>query len=133
MARGQQPKASSKKMRDFKKYDIWNDSMNLVKLVYQFSLSLPKEEKFGLISQICRAAVSIPSNVAEGTSRNSDKEFKRFLEIAIGSSFELETQLLLCKEIGFTNEETIAPMINEINKIQKQINNLILKIRQDNK
>jgi four helix bundle protein len=120
-------------MRDFKKYDIWNDSMNLVKLIYQFSLSLPKEEKFGLISQICRAAVSIPSNIAEGTSRNSDIEFKRFLEIAIGSSFELETQLLLCKEIGFTNEETIAPIINEINKIQKQINNLILKIRQDNK
>jgi four helix bundle protein len=120
-------------MRDFKKYDIWNDSMNLVKLVYQFSLSLPKEEKFGLISQICRAGVSIPSNVAEGTSRNSDLEFKRFLEIAIGSSFELETQLLLCVEIGYTNEETILPITNEINKIQKQINNLILKIKKDNK
>ena len=107
--------------------------MNLVKLVYQFSLSLPKEEKFGLISQICRAGVSIPSNVAEGTSRNSDLEFKRFLEIAIGSSFELETQLLLCVEIGYTNEETILPITNEINKIQKQINNLILKIKKDNK
>lgn len=82
------------KMRDFKKYDIWNDSMKLVKQVYQFSETLPKEEKFGFVSQMCRAAISIPSNIAEGTSRNSDAEFKRFLEIAIGSSFELETQLL---------------------------------------
>ncbi len=120
-------------MRDFKKYEIWNDSMKLVKQIYQFTLCMPKEEKFGLISQMCRAAISIPSNIAEGTSRNSDIEFKRFLEIAIGSSFELETQLLLCIEIGFTNEENVMPIINEINKIQKQTNNLILKIKQDNK
>ncbi len=131
MARCQ--KLEAKKMRDFKKYEIWNDSMKLVKQIYQFTLCMPKEEKFGLISQMCRAAISIPSNIAEGTSRNSYIEFKRFLEIAIGSSFELETQLLLCVEIGFTNEETILPIINEINKIQKQTNNLILKIKQDNK
>ncbi len=107
--------------------------MKLVKQVYQFSETLPKEEKFGLVSQMCRAVISIPSNIAEGTSRNSDAEFKRFLEIAIGSSFELETQLLLCVELGFTKEETITFLIEEINKIQKQINNLILKIKQDYK
>lgn len=107
--------------------------MELVKNVYQFSVILPKEEKFGLVSQICRAAISIPSNIAEGTGRNSDVEFKRFLEIAIGSSFELETQLMLCKEVGFVNEEDIATLIAEINIIQRQINNLILKIKQDNK
>jgi four helix bundle protein len=120
-------------MRDFKKYDVWKDSMKLVKQIYQFSLLLPKEEKFGLVSQMCRAAISIPSNIAEGSGRNSDIEFKRFLEIAIGSSFELETQLLLCVEIGFVNNENIETLIIEINKIQKQLNNLILKIKQDNK
>ncbi|MES2726401.1 MAG: four helix bundle protein [Bacteroidota bacterium] len=131
VAEGQ--KLAAINMRDFKKYDIWNDSMKLVKQVYQFSETLPKEEKFGLVSQMCRAAISIPSNIAEGTSRNSDAEFKRFLEIAIGSSFELETQLLLCAELGFTKEETTTSLIEEINKVQKQINNLILKIRQDYK
>ncbi|MES2381567.1 MAG: four helix bundle protein [Bacteroidota bacterium] len=131
VAEGQ--KLAAINMRDFKKYDIWNDSMKLVKQVYQFSETLPKEEKFGLVSQMCRATISIPSNIAEGTSRNSDAEFKRFLEIAIGSSFELETQLLLCAELGFTKEETTTSLIEEINKVQKQINNLILKIRQDYK
>ena len=120
-------------MRDFKKYEVWVESMKLVKLIYQFSANLPKEEKFGLTSQITRAAISIPSNIAEGTSRNSDIEFKRFLEIAIGSSFELETQLLICIEIGFTEKENIEILIMEINKVQKQLNNLILKIKQDNK
>ena len=120
-------------MRDFKKYEVWRLGMQLVKHVYQFSVSLPKEEKFGLVSQICRAEISIPSNIAEGTSRTSDVEFKRFLEIAIGSSFELETQLMLCMDVGFANEENITPLIAEINIIQRQINNLILKIKQDNK
>ncbi len=120
-------------MIDFTKYDICKDSLQLVKEIYQFSSSLPREEKFGLVSQMCRAAISIPSNIAEGTSRNSDIEFKRFLEIAIGSSFELETHLLLCVEIGFTEKETSETLIIEINKIQKQLNNLILKIKKDNK
>ncbi|MCF8253682.1 MAG: four helix bundle protein [Bacteroidia bacterium] len=120
-------------MRDFKKYEVWRLGMELVKHVYQFSIILPKEEKFGLVSQICRAAISIPSNIAEGTSRTSDVEFKRFLEMAIGSSFELETQLILCKDVGFVSEENIATLISDINIIQRQINNLILKIKQDNK
>jgi four helix bundle protein len=120
-------------MRDFKKYDVWKESMKLVKQVYQFSAILPKEEKFGLGSQISRAVVSIPSNIAEGSSRNSDIEFKRFLEIAIGSAFELETQLLLCLELGFVSEKETNPLLIETSKIQKQLNNLIIKIRNDNK
>ncbi|OYU97263.1 MAG: diversity-generating retroelement protein bAvd family protein [Bacteroidetes bacterium B1(2017)] len=120
-------------MRDFKKYDVWKDSMKLVKQVYAISSSLPNQEKFGLVSQMSRAAISIPSNIAEGTGRNSDIEFKRFLEIAIGSSFELETQIILCVELEFVNEMESKLVLTEINKIQKQINNLILKIKQDNK
>jgi len=76
-------------MKNFKQLTVWQKSMNLVVETHQLSKSLPNEEKFGLISQMNRAAVSIPSNIAEGSSRRSDKDYARFLEIALGSSFEL--------------------------------------------
>ena len=119
-------------MRDFRKLDIWVGGIKLVKDVYLFSKKLPEFEKFGLISQMRRAAVSIPSNIAEGASRNSDIEFKRFLEIAIGSAFELETQLILCVELGFIKKEEINKILEELNLLQKQINSLISKIRTAN-
>ncbi len=81
-------------MRDFRKYDIWNDSMDLVNQVYRIVEQFPKSEKFILVSQITRSAISIPSNIAEGTSRKSEKDFSRFLEISLGSAFELETQMI---------------------------------------
>ena len=71
-------------MRDFRKLEIWKNGIELIKQVYQLSSILPSEKKFGLRSQITRAAVSVPSNIAEGCSRNSEVEFKRFLEISIG-------------------------------------------------
>tara|TARA_R110002073_G_scaffold72537_1_gene177760 strand:- start:801307 stop:801591 length:285 start_codon:yes stop_codon:yes gene_type:complete len=76
-------------MRNFRELKIWRQGIELVKLVYKLSEELPKLEKFGLISQITGAAISVPSNIAEGSSRNSEIEFKRFLEIAVGSLFEL--------------------------------------------
>ncbi len=84
-------------MRDFKKFYIWKHGIELVKQVYQLTSELPAEEKYGLKSQITRAAVSIPSNIAEGCSRNSEIEFKRFLEVALGSLFELEHNSSLLK------------------------------------
>ncbi len=81
-------------MRDFRTLNIWQGGIAIVKQVYRLAESLPVEEKYGLRSQICRSAVSIPSNIAEGCSRSSQIDFKRFLEIALGSSFELETQLI---------------------------------------
>jgi four helix bundle protein len=90
-------------MRNFKKLEIWNKGIHIVKETYKVSSSLPSEEKFGLKSQIKRAAVSIPSNIAEGSGRNSEVEFKRFLEIALGSLFELETQMIIAIELGFLN------------------------------
>ena len=94
-AKSKKPRANGKqlkaiKMRDFKKLEIWKNGIELVKQVYQMSNKFPSEEKFGLGSQITRAAVSVPSNIAEGCSRNSEVEFKRFLEIDIGSVFEVE-------------------------------------------
>lgn len=82
-------------MRDFKKLEIWKNGITIVKHVYSLVQKLPSEEKFGLKSQLSRAAVSVPSNIAEGCSRNSEVEFKRFLEISLGSLFEVETQLII--------------------------------------
>jgi len=90
-------------MKNFQELKVWKLGMQIVKEVYDVSKLIPENEKFGLISQITRAAVSIPSNIAEGSSRNSDKEYKRFLEIALGSSFELQTQILILEDIEYLN------------------------------
>ena len=120
-------------MRNFKKLEIWNKGIQIVKEIYKVSSSLPSEEKFGLKSQITRAAVSIPSNIAEGSGRNSEVEFKRFLEIALGSLFELETQLIIATELGFFNlEET--NLVSKFGEDEcKMINRLISKIKNDAK
>jgi four helix bundle protein len=120
-------------MRDFRKLNIWQQGIQLVKEVYLLTGLLPKEEKYGLKSQMCRAAVSIPSNIAEGCSRNSDIEFRRYLEMAMGSTFELETQLILLKEIGFTHEEKLIDVFALLSSEQKMINALITKISNSQK
>lgn len=116
-------------MQDFKKLNIWNDSMILVKSIYEIIALLPENEKFGLRSQMCRAAVSIPSNIAEGCSRNSQKDFKRFLEIALGSAFELETQILILIQIEIVQNKDCMVILDLLTKIQKQINSLIQKLK----
>jgi len=112
-------------MRNFRKLEIWNKGITLVKKIYKITSDLPSSEKFGLISQMQRCAVSIPSNIAEGCSRNSEIEYKRFLEISMGSAFELETQLILCYELNYIDKEKVNLLINELNLLQKQINALI--------
>lgn len=118
-------------MRDFRKLEIWKNGIELVKQVYQLSNKLPSEEKFGLRSQITRAAVSIPSNIAEGCSRNrnSEIEFKRFLEIAMGSLFEVETQLIIAQELEFIKSEELKNIFSLIHKEAKMTNSLINKIK----
>jgi four helix bundle protein len=118
-----------KKMRDFRKLEIWKNGIELVKQVYQLSSMLPSEEKFGLRSQITRAAVSVPSNIAEGCSRHSEVEFKQFLEIAIGSLFEVETQLIIAQELKFIEEKQLETIFTLIQKEAKMINSLINKIK----
>lgn len=95
--------------------------MILVKDIYLLTENIPATEKFGLISQIRRCAVSIPSNIAEGAGRNNPKEFNQFLGVANGSSYELETQLLLLVELNFKCEEDIQPLLNVLMEIQKMI------------
>lgn len=116
-------------MRDFRKLEIWEQGIRLVKIIYKLSEKLPSDEKYGLKSQITRAVVSVPSNIAEGCSRNSEIEFKRFLEIAMGSLFELETQLIIITELDFLNSEELESVFELIKKEAKMINSLITKIK----
>jgi len=103
--------------------------MLFVKEIYLISEWLPDDEKFGLKSQIQRAAVSIPSNIAEGASRSSEKEFKHYLEIALGSAFEVETQLLIINDLLLVDQNLSEEIFNLLSKIQKQLNALITKIK----
>ncbi|MFK5879561.1 MAG: four helix bundle protein [Flavobacteriaceae bacterium] len=88
-------------MHNYKKLNVWEESVNLVTDVYQLTDTFPNKEKFGLISQINRCSVSIPSNIAEGAGRSSKKEFSLFLGDALASSFELETQLIISNNLKF--------------------------------
>lgn len=106
------------KRHNFRELQIWKDSMSFVKSIYLLTAKIESEERFGLISQMNRCAVSIPSNIAEGSGRTTEKDFNRFLDIAIASSYELETQLILVNDIyGIQTESIIA----ELTIIQKKI------------
>ena len=116
-------------MTNFRTLKIWQVGMELVKDIYQLSGLLPGEEKYGLKSQLTRAAVSIPSNIAEGCSRSSKRDFKRFLEVALGSAFELETQLVLVLELKLVkNKESIKNIIGRLEEEQKMINGYIKRL-----
>lgn len=104
------------KIEDLK---IWRKSILLTKSVYGLLAELSSDEKYGLISQVKRSSVSIPSNIAEGAGRNSNKEFKHFLSIANGSSYELQTQLILLIELNLIHKEKIQPVIDSCIEIQK--------------
>lgn len=93
--------------------------MELTKSVYQLVSELPTDEKFGLISQIKRSSISIPSNIAEGAGRNSNKEFKHFLSIANGSVYELQTQLILLIDLNIVTKKKVQPVIETCIEIQK--------------
>ena len=111
-------------IKDFKDLIVWQKAMELVAEVYILVKKLPKEELFALSDQMRRAAISIPSNIAEGQGRNSSKEYVRFLAFAKGSKAELETQLLLCVKINYLNILEIETAINLIHEIGKMINAL---------
>ncbi|CAM4405504.1 four helix bundle protein [Zobellia nedashkovskayae] len=98
---------------------IMKKAIELAKSIYLLAADLPSEEKYGLVSQIKRCSVSIPSNIAEGAGRNSQKEFKHFLSIANGSAFELQTQLILLIELNLIKKEKVKPVIDVCVEIQK--------------
>lgn len=104
-------------MHNFEKLKIWEKAIDIAVDVYEIALHLPEDEKFNLIHQIKKCSVSIPSNIAEGSGRNSNKEFVHFLGIANGSTFELKTQLILAKRLKLINEEVVQPVINKLVEI----------------
>lgn len=108
-------------MHNYKELKIWIKARALVKKMYLLTEKYPNEEKFGLTSQIRRAAISISSNIAEGSAKNSDKEFNRYLEIAYSSAFELESQIILSVDLNFISEKDASEVLIQVQEIQKMI------------
>lgn len=117
------------KQRNFRNYQVWKDAINLVSDIYIMTQSFPSHETYGLGSQMQRASISIPSNIAEGSAKPKDSDFARFLDIALGSSYELETQITIAHNINYIDEETRDQLLNKIIDIQKQLTLFIGKIR----
>jgi four helix bundle protein len=111
-------------MHRFKDLEVWKQSRIFCSDIYATKSLFPESEKFGLTNQLRRAAVSIPSNIAEGTSRSSSKDFSRFLEIAIGSAYELETQLLIASDLKFIQLESLELLITKIDAIVRMASRL---------
>lgn len=112
-------------MRNFRELEVWKDSRKLVKQIYLLTKELPDSEKYGLIAQINRCVVSIPSNIAEGCAKYSQKDFVRFLQISLGSAYELESHLLLCADLDFIQVDIISDNVKNIQILQKRIASLI--------
>lgn len=116
-------------MRDFRKYKVWELGHQLTKVVYKETESFPKQEIYGLISQMRRASYSIPSNIAEGCGRESDKEFGRFLTMAQGSASELEYFNILVKDLNFISQEVFLDLEAKITLVKRSLQSLIKKVK----
>ena len=117
-------------MKNFKELIIWQRGIEITKQVYQKIKGMPQNAKYELGSQMFRSAISIPSNIAEGSSRTSAKDYKRFLEIALGSSFELETQVIILDEITDREDKDLKILLGQIDEEQKMIMSFIKKVAQ---
>lgn len=115
-------------MRDYKKLKVWQDSYSFGIAIYKATKQFPKEETYGLTSQLRRAAISIASNIAEGSRRSTDKDFRSFLYIAYGSSAEIEVQLLFSKELGYISEESCNELLIKLNILMRMLNSFISKL-----
>ena len=116
-------------MRDFKKYDVWKLSHKMTLEIYSVTKKFPSSEKFQLISQMQRAAYSIPSNFSEGCGRDSDQDFNRFVHIALGSAHELEYFLILAQDLSYMQENETERLTTQTNEIKKKLYNLSKKLK----
>jgi four helix bundle protein len=115
-------------MKNFRDLKVWEKSHQLTLTVYKSTAKFPSDEKFGLISQMRRCAISIPANIAEGCGRRGNGEFHKFLQIATGSASELAYHFLVSKDLGFLDAATYAELDCKINEIQKMLAGLILRV-----
>lgn len=118
-------------MKDFRKLSVWEKSHSLAVEIYQISSSFPQNEIYGITSQIRRACISIPANIAEGCGRNGEADFRRFLQIALGSASELEYHLLLAYDLKMLNEEKHQQLDNRVTEIKRMLTSLIQKLKTD--
>ncbi|WP_271784343.1 four helix bundle protein [Aquimarina algiphila] len=115
-------------MRDFKELKVWKKSHELCLLIYDVTKQFPNEEKFGIVSQIRRASVSVPTNISEGCGHDSNNEFKRYLRIASGSISEVEYLLILSKDLNYISNEQWSNLSDEVISIKKMLFNLVKAI-----
>ncbi len=115
--------------RNFRNYKVWQDAVAFATKIYKMTSQLPYFEKKGLCDQMQRAAVSISSNIAEGAAKPSDKEFAKYLDVSLGSAFEVETQLLIAKNVEYINEELYKALYDDLMEIEMQLNGLIHSLR----
>lgn len=116
-------------MRNFRELQIWQKGMDIVVDVYALTERLPAAERYGLVSQLQRAAISVPSNIAEGCSRESDKEFRKFLEYSIGSTFEIETQVRAAVRLCLLDPADAEPVLSRIDEQQRMTNAFISSVK----
>ena len=118
-------------MHNFRKLDTWLDGVELADTIYTLTASFPKTEIYGLSSQMQRAAVSVPSNIAEGSGKGSDRDFARFVSISLGSLFELETQIEIAYRRGYISTENYYALRPKVESLQKRIYNLRVHLAPD--
>ena len=111
-------------MHNFKEQNVWKKARYLVRDVYEITRKFPKEEKYGLSNQIQWAAISIPSNIAEGSGRGTAKDFMRFLDMATGPSYKVETQLILANDLEYISQNELKTVLDKVGEIQKMIHGL---------
>ena len=117
-------------MRDFRQLKVWEESHLLTLEVYRLTREFPKEELFALTNQMRRAAASIGSNIAEGCGRGSNKEYAHFVQIALGSAFEIDYQLMLSKDLEYCSLESYKILSEKVDKVKRQLASLLKKIRE---
>ena len=118
-------------MKDFRQLKVWEKAHQVALAIYKATKEFPKEELYGLTSQIRRASMSIPTNISEGCGRNTDAEFARFLQIAMGSASETEYQLLLSHDLGFLNKEQYDKLNIEVTEVKRMLASLLRTLRAD--
>ena len=121
-------KVMSGKIRTYRDLDIWKVGIQLVKDVYKLTEQFPKQEIYGLVSQMRRAVISLPSNVAEGFRRYHNKEYKQFLYVSLGSCAELETQVTIARELSYISEDKETVLLEKLDHISRMISNLLKKL-----
>jgi four helix bundle protein len=120
-------------IKNFKDLDVWNLSIDLVKDIYEITKSFPRDEKFGIVMQMRRSAISIPSNIAEGKTRQHVKEYMQFLYVALGSCSELETQIIICKELKFMQDSSVVKILETVDHISRMLRNLVKSLTDNRK